>query len=79
MMFNTAIISLSGCNFDNYAVGDMSLYFPQEDAYRHFFANPDPKPIENTADISTDWYHTMVFGGIGATEHIPGALPLITI
>ena len=75
MMFNTVIISFSGCNFNqHYAIREVSLYFTKEGLYRHFFVNPST-PTETT----TNWYTATVLGGISANEHIPGALPLIVI
>ena len=71
----TVYVSLSGTNLSSgFIPKEMSLYFPDDQSWRHYFFNTPPGRQLTENDIHTDWYTRRVLGGIGLHDALPGSL-----
>ena len=71
----TVVVSLTGVNFSHrFVLKELSLYFPTNQTYRHYFFDRPFNLQLSAADRQTDWYTRVVLKGIGVNERIPGSI-----
>ena len=75
IVMKSVYISISGTNFSSrFVIREMSLYFPHNHSWRHYFFDCPPDIWINDKDRKTDWYTRRVLGGIGIRTRLPGSL-----
>ena len=74
-MFSTVILSLEGINLRRgYIVKEMSIHFPQDNSFRHYFFRRPQNMTLTPEDKNTCYYATKVLGGLGMNEASNGSL-----
>ena len=74
-MQNTVYVSISGTNFaTQFIVREMSLFFPNNSSWRHYFFDTPRGLRLSDGDKKTDWFTRRVLGGIGIYSRLPGSL-----